>query len=433
MDLLLTRSCAMYSALDLRMFPKYELMKQEKPGGRVGFVAPTDVHGNDNQFQRNLLASKMCQTWSSPEMYFKHDLPQSGEFMARYKTQGLESGHMMTETQGHRDAIQYVKDHITKELFEERMAFGKNKGEDGNPKLTMEMWHKIQKDPDNNDTVWMYFNDQAKNNQTTLDFYKSKREGDVPYPDIYNTAWGELSKTYAKNCGEAGIPLDTNGLAAHAKPLDSIQIKDEIPQYKESLREFLKDVKKAADVVEENKADLSENADVSALIDKVVEELMEGATKMEEGMKKIYPDSYIQEWKENEAKTPKKKDGKPVWDQRTDEQKEIGKRYAETSDEGTDLLKQGRNHILDGIMSMKKTKLCGELLPLSHDPEIKELAGESPGAAAAIEALFPVHHEPIDQDDMESYLRENSELNKHKKKKLTPQGFIGLDQKRTTV
>lgn len=332
-------------ALDERLNPSISLYKETHDDqGYKRFEAEAS--------DRSEKANSLGHFWSGPEKYVPTDNagnmihPEtSGEHQAKEATK--TEGRMMAQTQGHVDAIEYIRSHITQDVFDQRMADELNDSSiKEKDRLKPEDFETIQKDPEN-DLVYNHF---RKNDE-----------------DIFYKAWGATSEQFATDLGTAMIPGMTHDSKDHAKFDDTVQTKAELPAFMKAAEGTQKAVDETARL--NRNAALSDRQfhlekserggdryDAAVARNQMAINLSEGAKTYRDGAEaQVFDKEAYQAAMRPQAELDEM-DKQNVWDKRTDEQKQIAADFEKSSHEGTDNMSLGQGLTLSALEELKKKK-----------------------------------------------------------------------------
>ena len=330
-------------ALDERLNPSINLYKQTKnEEGYTEFEAESS--------ERSAAANSIGHFWSGPEKYIQKDHEgnmvnpySSGEYQAKKATE--TDGRMMAQTEGHKKAIDYIRKHLSQDVFNAKLAEEAIDPGIENP-LKPEDFETIQKDPEN-DLVYNHF----RNGQD----------------DIFDKAWGATSQEYASDLGKAMIPGMVHGAKDHAKFDDTVQATKELPALQAAAIETEAAVSETSRLnqiaalagIQPGK-DPKERAgpryDNAVKQKKDALQLSAGAKTYREGADAQQFDSDAYRAAMLPQEELDKLDKQNVWDKRTDQQKEIATNFEITAYKGTQKMDEGRATTLSALEELKKKK-----------------------------------------------------------------------------
>jgi hypothetical protein len=161
---------------------------------------------------RNQRANESGAFWSG-SIKDTPELAMSGEHQAEQQTE--DSGRMMSQTDLHKGAIEFIRKTITTDVYNDRRAQESDPEsplykEAEKDRLPEDGHAIIQKDPENN-LVYNHF--------------RTKPD------DVFFQAWGSSSEDFATGLGDNMVPATTNGAQGHRKFDDTVQIKYELPAF----------------------------------------------------------------------------------------------------------------------------------------------------------------------------------------------------------
>ena len=337
------------NTLDERLNPSIKLYKQvTNAEGRTDFVVESS--------ERSAAANTIGHFWSGPQKYIRRDKKTgdmvnpntSGEYQAKEATK--TSGRMMTQTAGHKMAIEFIRKNLTQEVFDAKMLEERGDPNNKNP-LKPADFITIQKNPEN-DLVYNHF-----------------RNGE---DGIFDLAWGPTSREYASDRGNAMLPSMVHGAKDHANFHGTVQTTVELPAFQEAAIETEAAVREASRL---NQIAALAGKQLPSLLRKDPKEwktetrtgqryknavkqrqaaldLSAGATTYREGADKQQFDSDAY----RAAMLPEEELDEKKWDNRTKEQITIATKFEETAHQGTKSMEQGRADTLRALEKLKKNK-----------------------------------------------------------------------------